>query len=81
MTELVKRPSQKRPSNQRAFIEWIAVKSISFRSVNRKLFHEMVQRMNPDFSGPVYNPLKFISSAWRRYIGNYQSVKRMAIAP
>jgi hypothetical protein len=35
MTELVNQPSQKRPSNQRAFIEslieWVAVKSISFR--------------------------------------------------
>jgi hypothetical protein len=62
MTELVKQPSQKRPSNQRAFIgaliEWISVKSISFRSVTHPLFQEMVQRANPDFSVLVYNTLK-----------------------
>jgi hypothetical protein len=37
MTQLVKQPSQKRPLNQRAFIEalieWIAVNPISFCSV------------------------------------------------
>jgi hypothetical protein len=42
MTELAKQPSQKCPSNQRAFIEAlierIAVKSISFRSVTHPLF-------------------------------------------
>jgi hypothetical protein len=62
MTELVKQPTQKRPSNQRAFIEalieWIAVKSISFCSVTLPLFQEMVQRANPDFSVPVYNTPK-----------------------
>jgi FKBP-type peptidyl-prolyl cis-trans isomerase (trigger factor) len=62
MNELVKELSQKRPSNQRAFIEslieWSAVKSISFRSVNHQLFQEMVQRTNPDFSVPVDNTLK-----------------------
>jgi hypothetical protein len=61
MTELVERLSQKRPSNQRAFIEslieWIAVKSISFRSVYHPLFQEIVQRAHPDFSVPVYNTL------------------------
>jgi hypothetical protein len=59
MTELVKQPSQKRPSNQRAFIEmlieWIAMKFISFRSVTHPLFQEMVQHTHPDFSVPVYN--------------------------
>jgi hypothetical protein len=42
MTELVKQSSQKRPLNQRVFIEalveWIAVKSVSFRSVSHPLF-------------------------------------------
>jgi hypothetical protein len=46
MTLTVKQPSKKRPSDQRAFIEtlieWVAVKSISFRSVNHPLFREMV---------------------------------------
>jgi (p)ppGpp synthase/HD superfamily hydrolase len=63
MAELVKQPSQKRPSNQRAFMKmlimWIAVKSISFRSDNCLLFQEMVQRANPDFSVPVYTTLKY----------------------
>jgi tRNA G18 (ribose-2'-O)-methylase SpoU len=63
MTELVKRLSQKCPSNQRvlteALIEWIAAKSISFRSVNHPLFQEIVQRANPDISVPVYNILKY----------------------
>jgi hypothetical protein len=62
VTELMKQPSQKRPSNQRAFIEalieWVAVKSISLRSVPDPLFQEMVQLANPDFSVPVYNTLK-----------------------
>jgi hypothetical protein len=57
MTELVKQPSQKGPSNQRAFlevlIEWIAVKSISFRSVTHPLFQEMVQCVSPDFLVPA----------------------------
>jgi hypothetical protein len=62
MTEVMKQPNQERTSNQRAFIEalieWIAVKSISFRSVTHALFQEMVQRAHPDFSVPVYNTLK-----------------------
>jgi hypothetical protein len=62
MTELVKQPRQQRPSNQQGFIEalieWIAMKSISFRSVAHALFQEMVQHPNPDFSVPVYNTLK-----------------------
>jgi hypothetical protein len=62
MTELVKQPSQKHPSNQLAFIEalikWIAVKSISFRSVNHVSFKEMVQGAHPDFSVPVSDTLK-----------------------
>jgi hypothetical protein len=62
MTKLVKQLNQKRPSNQRVFIEalieWIAVKSIPFRSVTHPLFQEMVQRANPNFSAPVYNTLR-----------------------
>jgi hypothetical protein len=62
MAELVKQPSQKRPSNQRAFIEslisWIDVKSIFSRSDNHSLFQEIVQRTHSDFSLPVYNTLK-----------------------
>jgi hypothetical protein len=58
MTLTVKQPSKKHPSGQRAFIEalieWVAVKSISFRSVNHPLFREMVRCANPDFSVPVY---------------------------
>jgi hypothetical protein len=61
MTELVEQPSKKRPSNQQEFIEllieWIAVKSISFRLVNHQLFKEMVQQANHHFSVPVCNPL------------------------
>jgi hypothetical protein len=61
MTLTVKQPSKKHPSDQRAFIEalieWAAVKSISFRSVNHPLFREMVRSANPDFSVPVYNTL------------------------
>jgi hypothetical protein len=61
MTERVKHLSKKHPSGQRAFIEalieWVAVKSISFRSVNHPLFREMVRRANPDFSVPLYNTL------------------------
>jgi hypothetical protein len=63
MTELVKQPSQKCPSNQRALIEalieWIAVKSISFRSVNHPLSQEIIQHANPDIPAPVYNTLKY----------------------
>jgi hypothetical protein len=62
MTELVKQQSQKRPSNQRVFvtalIERIVVKAISLRSVNQRLFQEMVQRTNPGFSLPVYDTVK-----------------------
>jgi hypothetical protein len=46
ITELVKQPSQKCPSSQRALIEalieWIARKSISLRSVNHLLSQEIV---------------------------------------
>jgi hypothetical protein len=42
----VKQPSKKDLSDQRAFIEvlieWVAVKSISFCSVNHSLFREIV---------------------------------------
>jgi hypothetical protein len=62
MTKLVKQPSQKCPSNQQALIEvpieWIAVKLISFRSVNHPLSQEIVQHAKPDISAPVYNTLK-----------------------
>jgi hypothetical protein len=62
MTLTVKQPSKKHQSDQRAFIEalieWVAVKSISFPSVNHSLFREMVRCANPDFSVPVYNTLK-----------------------
>jgi hypothetical protein len=62
MTLTVKQPSKKRPSGQRAFIEalieWVAVMSVSFRSVNHPLFREMVRCANPDFSVPLYNTLK-----------------------
>jgi hypothetical protein len=62
MTERVKHPSKKHPSGQRAFIEalieWVAVKSISFRSVNHPLFREMVRCANPDLSVPVHNTLR-----------------------
>jgi hypothetical protein len=62
LTLTVKQPSKKHPSDQRAFIEalieWVAVRSISFPSVNHPLFREMVRCANPDFSVPVYNILK-----------------------
>jgi hypothetical protein len=62
MTPTVKHPSKKHPSDQPAFIEalieWVAVKSISFRSVNHPLFREIVRCVNPDFSVPVYDTLK-----------------------
>jgi hypothetical protein len=62
MTERVKHPSKKHPSDQRAFIEalieWVAVKSISFSSVNRPLFREMVRCADPDFSVTLYNTLR-----------------------
>jgi hypothetical protein len=61
-TITVKRPSKKHQSDQQAFIEalieWVAVKSISFPSVNHPLFREMVRCPNPNFSVPVYNALK-----------------------
>jgi hypothetical protein len=73
MTLTVKQPSKKHPSEQRAFvealIEWVAVKSISFRSVNHPLFREMVRCANPEFSVPVYNTLnphiKRLADAYR----------------
>jgi hypothetical protein len=46
VTEGVKQPGKKRQSDQRAFIErpmeWIAVKLISFRSIDPPLFRWMV---------------------------------------
>jgi hypothetical protein len=62
MTLTVKQPSKKHPPDQRAFIEalieWVAVESISFPSVNHQLFREMVRCAKADFSVPVYNTLK-----------------------
>jgi hypothetical protein len=61
MNQLVKQPSKKHLSDQRAFIEalieWVAVKSIDFRSASDSLFREMIQHANPDFSVSVYNTL------------------------
>jgi hypothetical protein len=58
----IKQPSKEQPSDQRIFIEalieLVAVKSISFHSVNHPLFREMVRCANPDFSVPVHNTLK-----------------------
>jgi hypothetical protein len=46
MTERVKQSSKRHPSGQRAFIEalikWATVESVSFCSVNHRLFREMV---------------------------------------
>jgi hypothetical protein len=62
MTFAVKQPSKKHLSDQQAFIEalieWVAVESISFPSVNHPLLREMVRCANPDFSVPVYNTLR-----------------------
>jgi hypothetical protein len=62
ITLAVKQPSKKHPSGQRVFsealIDWVAVKSISFPSVNHPLFREMIRCTNPDFSVPVYNTLR-----------------------
>jgi hypothetical protein len=62
MTLTVKQPSKKHPSGQLAFIEaliqCVAVKSVSFCSVNHPLSREMVRCTNPDFSVPVYNTLR-----------------------
>jgi hypothetical protein len=62
MSEKVNQPSMKHQSDQRAFIEnlieWVAVKSISFRSMSHPLFRDMIQVVNPDFSVPVYNTLR-----------------------
>jgi hypothetical protein len=61
MSEKVNRPSKECQSDQRAFveklIEWVAVKSISFRSISHPLFRDMIQLVNPDFSVPVYSTL------------------------
>jgi hypothetical protein len=74
MTERAKHPSKKHPSGQRAFIEalieWVAVESISFRSVNHPLFREIVRCANPDFSVPMYNTpkphIKRLADAYRQ---------------
>jgi hypothetical protein len=42
----------------KTLIEWVVVKSISFRSVNHILFREMARCPNPDFSVPLYNTPK-----------------------
>jgi hypothetical protein len=45
-TEKVNGPSKKRQSDQRTFIEklikWVALKSISFRSISHPLFRDMI---------------------------------------
>jgi hypothetical protein len=66
------RPSKKRESAQRAFVErlseWVAVKSISFRSISHPLLRDMVQLVNPNFSVPVHNTLRpHIKSLADRY--------------
>jgi hypothetical protein len=74
MTLTVKQPSKKYPSDQQAYIEalieWVAVKLISFRSVNHPLFRGMVRCANPDFSVPLYNALrpqmKCLADAYRQ---------------
>jgi hypothetical protein len=62
MLEKVNRPSKKRQSDQRAFIEklieWVAVKPMSFRSISHPLFRDMIQLLNPDFSVPGANTLR-----------------------
>jgi hypothetical protein len=62
MTLIVKQSSKKHLSDQRAFIEalieWVAVKSIPFRSVNHPLFREIVRCANPDFSVPAHTTLR-----------------------
>jgi hypothetical protein len=59
---MVKQPGKKHQSYQQAFIEamieWVAVESISFPSVNHPLLREMIQRDNPDFYVPVHNALR-----------------------
>jgi hypothetical protein len=74
MTERVKHPSKKHPSDQQAFIEalieWVAVKSISFPLVNHPLSREIVRCANSDFSVSVYNTLnphiKGLADAYRQ---------------
>jgi hypothetical protein len=62
MAEKVKQASRKHQLDQRAFIEalidLVAVKSISFWSINHPLVREMAQLVNPNFSVPVYNTLR-----------------------
>jgi hypothetical protein len=62
MTQLMKQPSKKYPSDQRvcilAVIECVALKSISFHSINRTLFREMLECADPDLSVPVYDTLR-----------------------
>jgi hypothetical protein len=73
MTELVKHPSKKHPSDQRTFIEglieWVAVKSISFCSINHPLFREMIWPAKPHFSVTVDNTpkphIKRLADAYR----------------
>jgi hypothetical protein len=80
MTLTVKEPSKRHPSDQRAFIEalidWVAVKSISFPSVNHPLFREMVRCANPDFFVPVYSTLrphiKHLADAYQQLPGHQE---------
>jgi archaellum component FlaC len=57
IAEKVNQPSKKHQSDQRTFIEklidWVAMKSISFRSISHPVFRDMIQLFNPNFSVPV----------------------------
>jgi hypothetical protein len=80
ITLTVKQPSKKHPSDQQALIEalieWVAVKAISFPSVNYPLFREMVRCANSDFCVPVYNTLrphiKRLADACRQLLGHQE---------
>jgi hypothetical protein len=69
MTERVKHSSKKHSSDQRAFIEalieWVAVKSIPFRSIHNPLFREMTPRAKHDFFVPHQSPRKDKQRRWR----------------
>jgi hypothetical protein len=62
-----------------ALIEWAAVKSISFRSINHPSSREVIQHVNPDFSVPMYITIgphvKRLADVYDNYVG----IKRKAI--
>jgi hypothetical protein len=85
MAELVRRPSKKHKSDQQASIdvstERVALKSISFRSINHRLLREMVQRTNPDFFVPVHTTMRpHIKHPADKY-RQLQNIKRKALIP